>query len=101
MGQPVEGQGRAVGAEAAVGQPFGNLVFNWKGAYSAATAYVLKDSVSHGGSINKMLCYAENMAPSANRFFHTKNMALSILKYSEGCFSLQTPVELVEYTSVR
>ena len=54
--------------------------------------------VSHGGSINKMLCYANGMAPSGNRFFRTKNLALNILRYREGQYSLETPVELLEFT---
>lgn len=54
--------------------------------------------VSHGGSINKMLCYAEGMAPSGNRYFQTKNLALNILRYDDGDFSLETPVELIDFT---
>lgn len=54
--------------------------------------------VSHGGSINKMLCYAEGMAPSGNRYFHTKNLALNVLRYKEGKFKLETEVELIEFT---
>lgn len=54
--------------------------------------------ISHGGSINKMLCYAEGMEPSGNRYFHTKNLALNVLRYRGGEFSLETPVELMEFT---
>ena len=54
--------------------------------------------ISHGGAINKMLCFAENMAPSGNRYFHTENLSLNILKYSKGQFSLETPVEMIEFT---
>jgi broad specificity phosphatase PhoE len=57
--------------------------------------------VSHGGSINKMLCYAKGMAPSGNRFFRTKNLALNILKYNDGNFSIETPVELLEYAAIK
>lgn len=54
--------------------------------------------ISHGGSINKMLCLAEGMAPSGNRYFHTKNLALNVLRYHGGQFFLETPVELIEFT---
>jgi probable phosphoglycerate mutase len=54
--------------------------------------------ISHGGSINKMLCYARGMKPSGNRYFKTENLALNVLKYKDGEFTLQTPVELIDFT---
>lgn len=54
--------------------------------------------ISHGGSINKILCYAKGMKPSGNRYFKTENLALNILKYSEGNFTLETSVDLVDFT---
>ena len=53
--------------------------------------------VSHGGSINKMLCHAEDMAPSGNRYFLTKNLGVNILKYNDGKYKLTTPVELIDF----
>lgn len=52
--------------------------------------------VSHGGTINKMLGYVKKSPISANRYFHTENLALNILKYTEGHYTLETPVKLVE-----
>lgn len=57
--------------------------------------------VSHGGSINKMLGYVEGMEPSANRFFHTRNLALNIIEYEAGDFTLKTESELLEYTAIK
>ncbi len=57
--------------------------------------------ISHGGSINKMICYAKGMEPSANRFFSTKNLALNIFTYREGSYSLETPSELIEFNNKR
>lgn len=54
--------------------------------------------VSHGGTINKMLCYAEGLSPSGNRYFHTKNLALNVLTYRDNRFFLETDVELIEFT---
>jgi len=56
--------------------------------------------VSHGGSINKMICYAREMAPSGNRFFRSKNLALNIFKYKDGNLTVETPVELLEYAAI-
>lgn len=56
--------------------------------------------VSHGGTINKMLAYAEGMRPSANRFFHSKNLALNILEYENGRYRRTTESRLLEYTAI-
>lgn len=53
--------------------------------------------ISHGGSINKMICHVKGMEPSANQFFSTKNLALNIITYKEGIYSLKTPTELIIY----
>lgn len=53
--------------------------------------------VSHGGTISKMLFYAKKLAPSGNRYFRTKNLALNVLKWTGEHFILKTSVELVEY----
>lgn len=57
--------------------------------------------VSHGGAINKMLGYAEGLAPSANRFFHTRNLTLNILEFDNGRYSLKTETELLEFAAIR
>lgn len=54
--------------------------------------------ISHGGTINKMLCLAEKLTPSGNRYFLTKNLALNVLTYKDGDFTLKTEVELIEFT---
>ncbi|MBB6479318.1 histidine phosphatase family protein [Spirochaeta isovalerica] len=56
--------------------------------------------VSHGGTINKMLGYVEGMRPSANRFFHSKNLALNILEFENGRYRRTTEAELLEYSAI-
>lgn len=56
--------------------------------------------VTHGGTINKMLAYAEGLAPSANRFFRSKNLALNILEYENGNYTRITDAELLEYSAI-
>lgn len=53
--------------------------------------------VSHGGSINKMICHAKGIESSANRIFRTHNLALNVFTYREGQYSLETKADLIEF----